>query len=73
MELTCNGLKMNKIGNSIKDVTVVATKGQYLHRANPFTKIWERGVYPIFKSVRQTLSFKERMKIAEDIFVSNSL
>ena len=103
MESTCStGYKLNKIGYSLKDVTVIqAPIGKYLHRAdvNPFTKICEREVYPIFvspmasvtdennykkwlenkltsvvpRSVRQTLSFKERMKIAEETFVSISL
>ena len=103
MESTSNtGYKLNKIGYSLKDVTVVqAPIGKYLHRAdvNPFTYICEREVYPIFvspmasvtdennykkwienkltpvvpRSVRQTLSFQERMKIAEETFVSISL
>lgn len=97
-----NGFKLNKIGYSLKDVTVVqAPIGKYLHRAdvNPFTNICDREVYPIFvspmasvtdennykkwidnkltpvvpRSVRQTISFKERMKIAEETFVSISL
>ena len=103
MEFTSNtGFKLNKIGYSLKDVTVVqAPIGKYLHRAdvNPFTNICGREVYPIFvspmasvtdetnykkwienkltpvvpRSVKQTLSFKERMKIAEETFVSISL
>ena len=103
MESTSStGYKLNKIGYSLKDVTVVqAPIGKYLHRAdvNPFTYICEREVYPIFvspmasvtdennykkwienkltpvvpRSVRQTLSFQERMKIAEETFVSISL
>jgi len=97
-----NGYKLNKVGYSLKDVTVVqAPIGKYLHRAdvNPYTKICDKEVYPIFvspmasvtdehnykkwienklipvipRSVNQTLSFKERMKIAEETFVSISL
>jgi IMP dehydrogenase len=97
-----SGYKLNKIGYSLKDVTVVqAPLGNYLHRAdvNPFTHICEREVYPIFvspmasvtdetnykewiknkltpvvpRSIRTNLSFKERIKIAEDTFVSISL
>ena len=97
-----SGYKLNKIGYSLKDVTVVqAPIGKYLHRAdvNPFTTICGREVYPIFvspmasvtdetnyhewiknkltpvvpRSVNQNLSFKERMKIAEETFVSISL
>ena len=97
-----SGYKLNKIGYSLKDVTVVqAPLGNYLHRAdvNPFTNICEREVYPIFvspmasvtdetnykewiknkltpvvpRSIRTNLSFKERIKIAEDTFVSISL
>ena len=102
METVQGGFKLNKIGYSLKDVTLVqAPIGTYLHRAdvNPFTKICEREVYPIFvspmssvtnennyfqwiknkltpvvpRSIRQNLSFKERMKIAEVTFVSISL
>ena len=102
METIQGGFKLNKIGYSLKDVTLVqAPIGTYLHRAdvNPFTKICEREVYPIFvspmssvtneknylewiknkltpvvpRSIRQNLSFKERMKIAEVTFVSISL
>ena len=97
-----NGYKLNKIGYSLKDVTVVqAPIGKYLHRGdvNTFTNICNREVYPIFvspmtsvtdetnykewikhkltpvvpRSVRQNLNFKERMKIAEETFVSISL
>ena len=97
-----SGYKLNKIGYSLKDVTVVqAPIGKYLHRGdvNPFTTICGREVYPIFvspmasvtdetnyhewiknkltpvvpRSVSQNLSFKERMKIAEETFVSISL
>ena len=96
------GYKLNKIGYSLKDVTVIqAPIGKYLHRGdvNTFTNICEREVYPIFvspmasvtdetnykewikhkltpvvpRSVRQNLNFKERMKIAEETFVSISL
>ena len=103
MDTSCySGYKLNKIGYSLKDVTVVqAPLGNYLHRANvnPFTHICEREVYPIFvspmasvtdetnykewiknkltpvvpRSIRTNLSFKERIKIAEDTFVSISL
>ena len=97
-----SGYKLNKVGYSLKDVTVVqAPIGKYLHRADvkPYTTICEREVYPIFvspmasvtdennyhewiknkltpvvpRSVNQNLSFKERMKIAEETFVSISL
>lgn len=97
-----SGYKLNKIGYSLKDVTVVqAPIGKYLHRGdvNPFTTICGREVYPIFvspmasvtdeknyhewiknkltpvvpRSVNQNLSFQERMKIAEETFVSISL
>lgn len=97
-----SGFKLNKIGYSLKDITVVqAPIGKYLHRAdvNPFTQICGREVYPIFvspmasvtdennykkwidnkltpvvpRSIRQTKSFQERMKIAEETFVSISL
>ena len=98
-----SGYKLNKIGYSLKDVTVIqAPIGKYLHRAdvNPFTTICGREeVYPIFvspmasvtdeknykewiknkltpvipRSVKQNLDFKERMKIAEETFVSISL
>ena len=47
------GYKLNKIGYSLKDVTVVqAPIGKYLHRAdvNPYIKICEREVYPLFVS-----------------------
>ena len=96
------GFKLNKIGYSLKDVTVVqAPIGKYLHRAdvNTYTTICEREVYPIFvspmasvtdehnykewiknkltpvvpRSIKQTLSFPERMKIAEETYVSISL
>ena len=96
------GFKLNKIGYSLKDVTVVqAPIGKYLHRGdvNTYTTICEREVYPIFvspmasvtdennykewiknkltpvvpRSIKQTLSFQERMKIAEETFVSLSL
>ena len=103
MDTSCySGYKLNKIGYSLKDITVVqAPLGNYLHRAdvNPFTHICEREVYPIFvspmasvtdetnykewiknkltpvvpRSIRTNLSFKERIKIAEDTFVSISL
>ena len=103
METTLNtGFKLNKIGYSLKDVTVVqAPIGKYLHRGdvNTYTTICEREVYPIFvspmasvtdennykewiknkltpvvpRSIKQNLSFQERMKIAEDTFVSISL
>ena len=98
----CSGYKLNKVGYSLKDVTVVqAPIGKYLHRGDvkPYTTICEREVYPIFvspmasvtdennyhewikhkltpvvpRSVNQNLSFKERMKIAEETFVSISL
>ena len=97
-----NGYKLNKIGYSLKDVTVVqAPIGKYLHRGdvNTFTNICNREVYPIFvspmasvtdetnykewikhkltpvvpRSIIQNLNFKERMKIAEETFVSISL
>ena len=48
-----NGFKLNKMGYSLKDVTVVqAPIGKYLHRAdvNPYVKICEKEVYPIFVS-----------------------
>ena len=103
MENSINaGYKLNKIGYSLKDITVVqAPIGKYLHRANvnPYTIICGREVYPIFvspmasvtdennykewiknkltpvvpRSIRTTQSFKERMKIAEETFVSISL
>ena len=47
------GYKLNKIGYSLKDVTVVqAPIGNYLHRAdvNTYTIICEREVYPVFVS-----------------------
>ena len=47
------GYKLNKIGYSLKDVTVIqAPIGKYLHRGdiNTFTNICEREVYPIFVS-----------------------
>ena len=98
----CSGYKLNKVGYSLKDVTVVqAPIGKYLHRGDvkPYITICEREVYPIFvspmasvtdennyhewikhkltpvvpRSVNQNLSFKERMKIAEETFVSISL
>ena len=104
--MECNslntGFKLNKIGYSLKDVTVVqAPIGKYLHRGdvNIYTTICEREVYPVFvspmgsvtdeknyhkwienkltpvvpRSVKQNLSFEERMKIAEETFVSISL
>ena len=82
------GYKLNKIGYSLKDVTVVqAPIGKYLHRAdvNPYIKICEREVYPLFvspmgavtpvvpRSVKINLDFPSRMKIAEETFVSVSL
>lgn len=96
------GYKLNKIGYSLKDVTVVqAPIGKYLHRGdvNTFTNICEREVYPIFvspmasvtdeknykewiknkltpvvpRSVKQYISFKDRLKIAEETFVAISL
>ena len=96
------GFKLNKIGYSLKDVTVVqAPIGKYLHRGdvNTYTTICEREVYPIFvspmasvtdennykewiknkltpvvpRSIKQTLSFQERMKIAEKTYVYISL
>ena len=99
----CSGFKLNKIGYSLKDVTVIpAPIGKYLHRGdvNPCTKICEREeMYPIFvspmasvtdennykvwirnkltpvvpRSVRQNLDFNQRMKLAEETFVSISL
>ena len=103
MEANLNtGFKLNKIGYSLKDITVVqAPIGKYLHRGdvNTYTTICEREVYPIFvapmasvtdennykewiknkltpvvpRSIKQNLSFQERVKIAEDTFVSISL
>jgi IMP dehydrogenase len=96
------GYKLNKIGYSLKDVTVVqAPIGNYLHRAdvNTYTIICEREVYPVFvspmgsvtdennypkwienkltpvvpRSVKQNISFEQRLKIAEETFVSFSL
>ena len=59
------GYKLNKIGYSLKDVTVIqAPIGKYLHRAdvNPFTKICEREVYPIFVSPMASVTDENNYK-----------
>ena len=64
-----NGYKLNKVGYSLKDVTVVqAPIGKYLHRGdvNPYTKICDKEVYPIFVSPMASVTDETNLPLPPD-------